>query len=259
MQFAAIALLLIYAADRTSPGYPAYQKANALFVSKKFPESLAAVEEALRLDPNLIPALTLRAKMAMSLNRFDVSRESLEHALQVDPTSQYARFLYGLNFYLSNDLQLALPQFQKARQLQPSDPRAALYLGLTYESLGRTTEAMTLYEEAAHLDPQPETYLTGARLLLLLGRFDDCEHWLRQALKLNPTSRECHFELARLFLKKADPADAAKEGDMALAIAGTTPSDAQIHYLLIRAYRDSNPARSAKHAEAVRALEAKKN
>jgi tetratricopeptide (TPR) repeat protein len=254
--------LLLFAADNKSPGLPAYEKANSLFVAKNFPDALVAVEEALRLDPKLVPALTLHAKMAMAANRFDVAQASLEQAIKVAPSSGYAQFLYGLNFYLANDLKMALPQFEKVRQLEPNDPRAALYLGLTNESLGKTAEAMALYEEAVRLEeraksPQAETYLTGARLLFLLGRLDQCETWVRAALKLSPKSREGHFEFARLLLEKDDLTRAAQEGEAALLLPGAAPTEAQIHYLLIRAHRTSNPEQAARHAAAVRNLDAK--
>ena len=80
-----------------SPGYPAYQKANDLFVAAKNREALAALEQALRADEKLIPALTLYAKIAMTMNRFDKARASLERALSVDANAVYARFLYGLS------------------------------------------------------------------------------------------------------------------------------------------------------------------
>ena len=117
-----------------SAGLPAYEKANALFVDKKFPESLAAVEEALRLDPKLTLALTLKAKLAMAANRYDVAERSLEQALAADPKSFYAQFLHGLVAYLTNEMKEALPRFVAARRLNPRDARAALYLGLTTES-----------------------------------------------------------------------------------------------------------------------------
>jgi tetratricopeptide (TPR) repeat protein len=252
-----LAAFLLFGAEAKSPGLASYEKANALFVAKKFPEALVAVEEALKLDPKLLPALTLFAKMAMAANHFDAARTSLEQAIEVAPASGYAQFLYGLNFYLSNDLRMALPQFEKAHRLQPNDPRAALYLGLTDESLGKTTEALALYEESVRLSPQAETYVTGARLLFLLGRFDQCETWLREALKLSPSSREGHFEYARLLLEKGDFARAAREGEQALALPGSVPTDAQIHYLLVRAYRNVRPEQAAKHAEAIRNLDAK--
>lgn len=242
-----------------SPGLEAYKKADALFVAKRFPECLAEIEEALRLDPKLVPALTLRAKLAMTIYRFDVATESLERALAVEPGSAYVYFLYGLDAYLTNDLQLALPRFEKARKLNPADPRAALYLGMTEESLGRSDDAMKLYEEAVRLEeaagaPQADTLLAGVRLLFLMGRFSDCEQWLAKAIKIDPNSRPVRFELARLLLNRDEAAQAAKEGEKALTLPGGDPTDTQIHYLLVRAYTQANQPEQAKlHADAVRA------
>jgi tetratricopeptide (TPR) repeat protein len=244
-----------------SPGYKAYQEGNALFVAQKFPESMAAIDEALRLDPRLVPALTLKAKLAMTSNRFEMATASLEQALAVDPQSGYAAFLYGLEAYVTNNLQLALPRFEKARQLDPADPRAALYLGLTCESLGQNDRALSLYEEAVRLEqragaPQADTFLTGSRLLILLGRESEAGRWIGEALKVGPNSRDAHFEHSRFLLRKGDAAAAAKEGETALRLAGGDATDAQIHYLLIRAYRESgNAAESARHADALRRLD----
>src|SRR5947209_11203646 len=148
MSLLTVLLLAFWAAAPTSPGMPAYERANALFVAKDFAACSAAIEEALRLDEKLVPALTLKAKLAMAINRFDVARDSLDRALASDPRSEYAEFLYGLQYYLANDLHAAEPHFRKARQLNARDPRAALYLGLTIESLGQTQEAMSSYKDA---------------------------------------------------------------------------------------------------------------
>jgi tetratricopeptide (TPR) repeat protein len=261
----AIAVLLfapiLFGAMPASPGQAAYERANALFVARKFPEALAATEEALRLDPKLVPALTLQAKLAMAAFRLDVARRCLEQALALDPRAPYAQFLYGLVAYMGNDAKEALPRFRKARQLNPTDPRAALYLGLTIESLGQPGEALSLYEEAVRLeraagDLHAETLLPGARLLLLLGRLEECERWIRQAMKLSPDSPDVHFELARLLLKKGDAAPAVAEGETALGLSDGVVTDAAIHYLLIRAYRQNGmPDRAAMHAEIMRTQE----
>lgn len=253
--------LASFAATPPSPGYPAYERANALFVAKKFPEALAATDEALRLDPKLVPALTLKAKLAMAANRFDLARRSLEQALAVDPHAPYALFLYGLEAYLTNDLKQALPRFRKAHEVNPKDSRAALYLGLTVESLGQPTEALSLYEEAVKLagaagDLHAETLLPGAKLLFLLGRLEESERWIRQAVKVSPSSRDAHFELARLLLKKGQAAQAAAEGETALTLSDGVVTDAAIHYLLIRAYQQNGmPDRAALHAAVMRAQE----
>lgn len=238
-----------------SPGYAAYRQADSLFVAKKIPEALSSLELSLRLDDKLVPALTLYAKIAMTMNRFELARDSLERALAVDPDAAYGRFLYGLSYYLTNDLQHALPQFLKAMQANPRDSRAALYLGLTCESLGRTQEALALYEESVRLEPLTDTYLSGARLLHLMGRLDESERWIQKALQREPDSRDAHFELARLLLRMDRPLPAANEAEHALELSGGSVSDSQIHYLLIRAYRLNKPALAARHAEALRLLE----
>jgi tetratricopeptide (TPR) repeat protein len=244
-----ILALSVIAAAQQSPGYAAYERANTLFVAKKLPEALAAADEALRLDPRLVPALTLKAKMAMAASR-------LEEALAIDPRAPYTQFLYGLQAYLGNDMKEALPRFRKAHELAPKDSRATLYLALTVESLGRPEEAMSLYQESVRQERSPETLLPGARLLLLLDRLTQCGEWLEEAEKLAPNSRDVHFELARLFLKKDDPVHAATEGETALRLSDGTVTDASIHYLLVRAYRQSgSPDRAAAHAEIIRALE----
>jgi tetratricopeptide (TPR) repeat protein len=145
-------LLLLFALLGVSPGYQAYQKANSLFLAQRFPDALLAADEALRLDPKLVPALTLKAKIGMATNDLAITRQSLQQALAIDPKAQYAQFLYGLEAYLTSDMQAALPRFRQAHRLNPSDPRATLYLGLTAESLGLTTEALGLYEETVRLE-----------------------------------------------------------------------------------------------------------
>jgi tetratricopeptide (TPR) repeat protein len=253
--------LTLFGATPASPGYAAYEKANALFVEKKLPAALAAVEEALRLDPKLVPALTLKAKLAMAAYRLDEARRCLEQALAIDPRAPYAQFLYGLEAYLSNDMQAALPRFRKARQLNSTDARAALYLALTVESLGHPAEAMSLYEEAVGLERSvnqlhAETLLPGAKLLLLLGRLDECERWILQAAKLSPKSRDVHFEFARLLLQKGDAERSASEGETALGLSEGIVTDSAIRYLLIRAYQRSGMEdRAAVHAEVMRTQE----
>jgi len=260
------ACLLLFAAaalaqpQGASPAYRLYEKANALFNARKLPECIATLDEALRLDPKLVPALTLKAKAAMGMNRFDLARQSLNQALAAEPDAWYARFLSGFLYHLENELRLALPELERARKLNPRDPRSALYLGLTQESLGRTAEAIALYQEAIRLEEatgkaQAETLLTYARLLLLVGRLDECGQLIDRALKLEPDSRDARYERARLLLKRGDAAGAARDGEQALRLAGGV-AERQIRYLLVRAYQALGDEKSAaQHAAALRAAD----
>jgi tetratricopeptide (TPR) repeat protein len=244
-----------------SPARSTYERANQLFTAQRYQESFDAVEEALRLDPKLAPALTLKAKLAMAARRYDVAREVLERAIAVAPTSAYAHFLYGFHFYEQNQVPAAIEAFEKARRLDPRDARAALYLGLAKESLGENDKAIALYGEAVRLEresgrPQLATLLICFRLHLVMGKFEAAEPLIADALKLAPASRDAHFEAARLRMKKGDAAGAAREGEAALrASAGDTP-DSRIRFLLIQAYQAlGREDDAARHAESLRAEE----
>ena len=195
------------AAYAKSPGFAAYRQAAGLFAAPQFPESLAELDRALTLDPKLVPALTLKAKLAMATNRYDVARECLERALAVDPSSSDAAFLYGFHYYQQNDMPHAVAALQKARQLNPGDPRTAHYLGLAEETLGQTAEAIAFYKDAIRLEeasgkPHVDPFLSYSRLLFILGDLDGCGQLIARALKLDPASRDAHFESGRLLLKK---------------------------------------------------------
>jgi tetratricopeptide (TPR) repeat protein len=240
----------------------AYEKANALFEQKNLPGSLAALEEALSADSNNVPALTLKAKIAISANRPDIARECLERAVVADRSSWYAHFLFGFWHYLQSDWQGAIGELGVARKLNPQDARSVLYLGMATERLGDTRNTLTYYEEALRLEestgvPDPYTLVAYSRVLQLLGRLDDCTKVVNWALKLYPNHRDVHYELGLLLLKKGDPKGAAKAGEAALLLPVEDVMELQIRYLLARAYQaDGDDRRAAEHAAAIRAAKA---
>ncbi|MDP9171037.1 MAG: tetratricopeptide repeat protein, partial [Acidobacteriota bacterium] len=182
------------AAGQTDSGRAkqAYERANALFEQKKLQESNAALDEALAADPKSVPALTLKAKIAISAHRLDVAGDCLQRAVASDPASWYARFLLGYWYYLRNDSDHAVAELKIARKLNPRDDRAALYLGMTYERLGDKQRPLSYYEEAMRIEgatgqPNPYTLLAYSRLLFSLGRLADCTRILNRAVALYPS------------------------------------------------------------------------
>lgn len=244
-----ILLLLAFA----TAAQQAYERANALFVKQQFQAALDAVEEALRLDANLVPALTLRAKLAMAARRNDLARADLERAVQIDSKAAYAQFLLGLILYQQNELQLAVKPLEAASALNPKDARAPLYLGLTRESLGDTEQAAALYQRSLRLDETVESLLIAARLEILLDHPDRAAQLIERALKRAPASRDAHFESARLAAHRKHCDEAVKQGERALRLESGETTDLQIHALLARCYQalgDSEAA--ARHARLVR-------
>jgi len=259
----AVALLgaVAWCAQNPPPGQAACEKANALSSAQRFRESMNALDDALRLDPKLAPALTLRAKLAVRARRYDVAQESPERALAADPGSAYAQFLHGFQFYGRNQMPAAIVALEKARQLNPRDARAALCLGLARENQGDTRPALALCHEAIRLEqaarkPQATTPLTCFRPHLVLGEFDEASSLIEHALKLEPASRDVHFQAVRPRMKRGEPAAAAKEGETALKLRAGDAADVQVRFLLAQACRTpGQDAEAARNAAAIREVD----
>lgn len=257
---ACLALLFCIAAagaQAASTGAAAYDRANALFEKGQFDAALSELDVALHADPKLVPALTLKAKLAMAINRYDVARECLDTAVAADPAASYPQFLLGFLFYRQDKMPDAERELQKAQKLNPSDPRSALYLGLTEETLGRTAEALAQYERAMRLEdatghPNAEPWIACARLLMVNGDLDRAGKLLAEAAQVEPSSRDAQFESARLALRKGKTGEAITAGEKALRLKGET-ADRQIHFLLVHAYRMAGrDAEATRHAAAIR-------
>jgi tetratricopeptide (TPR) repeat protein len=218
-----------------------YEKAKQDFAQRKVDEAVNEVDAALHESPYMVPALVLKARLAMFAHRPAVAKSCLITAITADPTSEEAHFFLGLFYYTQNYFKLATSPFQTAQTLSPKSPLPVFYLAMTHEALGDATQALDLYREAENLSPEksPQSasiLVAHGRFLLSLGRIQDGVEKYRQAIERDPESREAHYELAKDLDQEGDFNDAALEGELALTLPEIDTSDAQIHFLLAKLY-----------------------
>jgi tetratricopeptide (TPR) repeat protein len=149
----------------------------------------------------MVPALVLKARLAVFAHRPDVAKSCLITAITADPTSEEAQFFLGLFYYMQNDFKLAISPLQTAQTLSPKSPLPVFYLAMTQEALGDATQALDLYphyELAKGLDHE--------------GDFKNAALEGEQALTLpafGTSDAQIHFLLANVYLKLKQP-DLAK-------------------------------------------------
>jgi tetratricopeptide (TPR) repeat protein len=219
-----------------------YHRANTLFAEQKFADAANEVEAALAVDPKLVPALTLKAKLAMAINKFDIARACLQSAASLEPNSHYVQFLLGFFYYVDNDFSKAIPVLERARILKADDIRTHFYLALAFEGIAEPQKARALYGRTLELEtaagkPSAETHVAFGRLLFTLGEYDASEKHIRRALNLDGNSRDAHYETGRLHFEHRRYEEAAAAGERALKYSEAGTTDRQIHFLLARCYR----------------------
>jgi len=218
-----------------------YENAKQDFAQRKFPEAVSEVDAALHEDPNMVPALVLKARLAQFAHRPDVAKSCLITAVTADPTSEEAQFFLGLFYYVQNDFKLAISPLQTAQALSPKSPLPVFYLAMTHEALGDATQALALYQQAENLSPEksPQSasiLVAFGRFLFSMGRYRDSIEKDRRAIEGDDGSRDAHYELAKGLEHEGDFKDAALEGERALTLPELGTSDAQVHFLLAGLY-----------------------
>ena len=218
-----------------------YENAKQDFAERKFDDAVSEVNTALHESPNMVPALVLKARLAMFAHRQDVAKSCLITAITEDPTSEEAQFFLGLFYYNLNKFKLAMPPLQTAQTLSPKNPLPVFYLAMTHEALADTTHALELYQQAENLSPEksPQSaaiLVAYGRFLLALGRTEEGAGKIRRAIDEDPKSREAHYEWAKELDQEGDFKNAALEAELALTLPELSNTDAQIHFLLSRLY-----------------------
>src|ERR1700761_3927510 len=118
-----------------------YEKAKESLANMRFAPASEETEAALHLDPNFVPALILKARLALFAHRPDIAKTCLIKAVIIDPSSEDAQFFLGMFYYLQNDFSLSIAPLESAHSLSPPSPLPLFYLAMTKEALGDAAAA----------------------------------------------------------------------------------------------------------------------
>lgn len=228
-----------------SPRQLHYEKAKEDLSNMQFAPASEEVEAALRLDPDFVPALILKARLALFAHQPNIARNCLIRAVILDPSSEDAQFFLGMFYYLQNDFSLGIAPLEEAHTLSPQAPLPPFYLAMTKEALGDAPAALRLYQEAEALStaktPQTASILVAhGRLLFSLGRFDESIARDELAIAADSQSRDAYYEKAKGLERIGKYQASASAAEQALTLPELGTSDSQVHFLLGKIYLKLN-------------------
>jgi len=226
--WAALALLLFFAADFASDGLKAleerrYQEASELFV------------KAVAADPSDYAA---QFHLALSYSLLGKPAEAIpvyQTVLKLKPRLYEAELNLGILLVGQKQAREAVPYLRDAAEQKPKEYRPRIYLADALLETGDFAKAEEPYKAAAELDPKSAAAQLGlGRALARQKRLPEAAAHFEEAAALDPSYKDALLELASLF-------EAAKQPEPAIAIYQKFPGNAaaqeRLGELLIEAKR----------------------
>ncbi len=123
-------------------------------IARRYPEALAAYEQAIQLDPGYAAAYCNKGNALSDLKRYEEALAAYEQAIQLAPNDALAYYNKGVTLSDLKRYEEALAAYEQAIQLAPNDALAYNGKGAALRALGRTAEAEQAFKKARDLGYQ---------------------------------------------------------------------------------------------------------
>lgn len=180
--------------------------------TKRYDDARKSFAQMFNFPPESAPSYLLSARLLLRNEFLPVSKDYAHKALQLDPKIPLAHEVLGEIALAEGDADGAIAELLKERDANPLYPAIYDRLGDAYLRLGKLDESQKALNQAILLDP----YTTGPLMLmgkLLLKRGDSnlAASFLRRAEDMDPSNYQTHNLLGQAYRSMGRKADALKE------------------------------------------------
>jgi tetratricopeptide (TPR) repeat protein len=220
---------LVPVATQSPDAYALYLQATAFFNRRdgdRFPEGIAQLEQAVRLDPGFARAWSRLATLwvltpAYRPADFDAALSAAEktanRAIELDPSLGEPHAVLGLSYGDRHRFFESRAEFQRALDLEPDDVTTNFWFGANLVCLGYLTEGKQLLDKVLTIDPVYGNALHWRGILAFI------EGDLDLAERLMARSRDAGLTHAGLGMSYVAEARGRKQEAVARLIEGLTP------------------------------------
>jgi TolB-like protein/class 3 adenylate cyclase/cytochrome c-type biogenesis protein CcmH/NrfG len=220
---------------------------KAGFLGKEADASYPLCEQALRVDPDNVSALTILAnKFHMPVNmgtsvdpKADIRRadELISRALALDPTAAGAHGTKAWILFDQGRFEEAIAERERTLALDPADVGTIQGLAWDYVQLGQYEKGLELFDKAIRLSPRDPSlqfmYFGKTFTYFGLKQYDQTIDWARRAIALGPNNPFPHAVLTAALALTGHEAEAREALQQYLAM----PSSAQLRTIAaLKAY-----------------------
>jgi tetratricopeptide (TPR) repeat protein len=187
-------------------------RGRALLALQRDDEAQAALTQAIRIDPNELPAYTALVEVLRKTGDFATGRRILKAALARNPDSSYLRLTYADLLFFHGDRDEAVGDCKLVLESDAENPDALRRLVSLYMADGNQDEAIALMKVARRT--QPLNYENNIALARIYNdRADDASvaDCLEAAARSGPADAPIHLYLSSHYQKLHRPLDALVE------------------------------------------------
>ncbi len=150
-------------------------------------------DEALRLQPNNLPAQVNRGRSLMDLGQFEAAERAFDGVLSMQPEHINARIGLAQALQQQGRQQEAVSQFQQVLQAQPDNSAALNGLGISLKVLGYADDAVAVLQQGAQQSPEsPEIHSNLASALAQADRQEEAVAAYKRAVALDGDNPDFH-------------------------------------------------------------------
>ena len=184
--------------------------------TKRYDEARKSFAQMYGFPPDSAPAYLLSARLFLRNEFLPVARDYAKRALELDPKIPLAHEVLGEIALAENSPAEAVGELLKEREANPMYPAIYDRLGDAYLRMGKLDDSQKALNQAILLDP----YSTGPLMLmgkLLLKRGDDnlAASFLRRAEAMAPSNYQTHTLLGQAYRAMGHKEEAQHEFELA--------------------------------------------
>jgi tetratricopeptide (TPR) repeat protein len=188
-----------------------YEQAVQSFDQGRLDDAVAALQQALRVQPDYAEAYSKLGSTYFRQGRHDEAAASYRQAIAIKPASSAFHRDLGSVLVAQGKFQEAEAVCREAVGLQPADPGSHNTLGTALAGQRNLVKAAESFREALRLEPKfhPALHNLGRVLATQFRRTQAIERY-REAIRLAPDVAEYHLSLGRAFHVQGKPEEAVK-------------------------------------------------
>jgi tetratricopeptide (TPR) repeat protein len=177
---------------------------GVLFRDKgRLEEAIIHYNEALRINPQYIDALSNKAKVLLAMGKIDEAIAVLNELLGISGRPYKVYNNLGLVYAQKGEVELAIENYNEALRLKPDYVEAINNLGSALKEQGKVDEAIKQWEKVLRLNPDyVEAHYSIGLAMAEQGKYDDAIMHLSEALRIQPDWAEAHYNLGGVYVRQ---------------------------------------------------------